>query len=72
MKNSSSKVRQGLMDGLFGILTNDMNLDKKIRRFSTFIGLNSSVVFALLYLKSSNSNDMTQAVEELCKWGGMS
>lgn len=41
MKNSKSKVRQGLMDGLFGILTNDMNLDKKIRRFSTFIGLNS-------------------------------
>ena len=58
MKNSTSKVRQGFMDGLFGILTNDMNLDKKIRRFSTFIGLNSSVVFSLLHLKSPNQNDM--------------
>ncbi len=58
MKQSSLKVRQGLVDGLFGILTNDMTLEKRIRSFSTFLGLNSTIVFPLLNLKSPVANNM--------------
>ena len=65
-------MRQGLIDGMLGILTNDMKLEKKIRRLSTFLGLNNQVVFSLMNLKSSLAYQTVQGVTELSKLGGVS
>ena len=72
MKRSTEHFREGLFEGICGIITNDISLEKQIRYFSRNAEIDADLVLSLLGLRSFSLVRVTQSINEICKIANVS